>query len=252
MFDLTGKRALVTGSSRGIGAEIAIGLATQGADVCIHFAGSRESAEQTAAQVRRLGRSAGTVKGDISDPEAPASIVKNAEQSLGGPINLLVINAAIQTPQEFLEIDQQTARHQFDANLYGTLGLIQTVLPQMKAAQAGRIVTIGSVQQWRPHPQMLVYAALKSGMENLVRNLAVQLGPYGITINNVAPGAIATDRNNAALSDDAYRAKVEGNIPLGRIGTPQECAGVVAMLCSEAGDYITGADIPVDGGMRLG
>jgi glucose 1-dehydrogenase len=252
MFDLTGRRALVTGSSRGIGKEIAFALAKQGADICIHFSGASDEAEAVAARVRALGRHACIVAGDLTDTAAPPAIVQAAETGLGARIDLLIVNVAIQEPQPLSQIDVETARRQFNANFIGTLGLIQAVEPGMRTQGFGRIIHIGSVQQWRPHPNMAVYAGLKSGIENMVRNLAVQLAPHGITVNTVAPGAIETERNRAALSDPAYRAQVEGRIPVGRIGRPEDCAGVVAMLCGRAGDYITGANIPVDGGMRLG
>jgi glucose 1-dehydrogenase len=252
MFDLAGKNALVTGSSRGIGRAIALALARHGADVCIHFSGARDDAEAVAAQIRTSGRGACIVQGDLTDTAAPRAIVQAAVEGIGAPIDLLILNASIQEPQPLDEIDPETARRQFDVNVMGTLGLVQAVVPHMRRQGFGRIVHIGSVQQWRPHPNMAVYAALKSGVENLMRNLAVQLAGDGITVNTVAPGAIETQRNRNSLSDTAYRARVEGRIPAGRIGRPEDCAGAVTMLCGHAGSYITGADIPVDGGMRLG
>jgi len=252
MFDLTGRRALVTGSSRGIGRDIAIGLASQGADVCIHYAGAAEDAETVAAKIKATGRHSCIVQGDLTNIDAPRAIVTDAAYGLGGSIDLLVVNAAIQIPQPLEEIDAETARRQFDANVLGTLALIQTVVPDMQREGFGRIIHIGSVQQWRPHPNMLVYAGLKSGIENMMRNLAVRLAPQGITVNSVSPGAIETERNRVALSDAPYRANVEGKIPAGRIGSPKDCVGAVVMLCSDAADYVTGVDVPVDGGMRLG
>jgi NAD(P)-dependent dehydrogenase (short-subunit alcohol dehydrogenase family) len=251
MFDLSGKRALVTGSSRGIGREIALSLARQGADVCIHYSGDRNEAEAVVTLIHAAGRSACVVEGDLTDTDAPRSIVAAAVQGLGAPIDILVVNAAIQVPQPLADIDPDSARRQFDANLMGTVGLIQNVVPDMKQAGSGRIIHIGSVQQWRPHPDMTIYAALKSGIENMMRNFAVQLAPHGITVNTVSPGVIETERNRRTLTDPAYRARVRERIPIGRIGKPEDCAGVVAMLCSISGDYITGANIPVDGGMSL-
>ena len=115
----------------------------------------------------------------------------------------------------------------------------------------GRIITIGSVQQQKPHKDMLVYAATKSAQENMVRNLAKQLAPAGITVNNVAPGVIETPRNYEALADEEYKKQVMNGIPCGYAGLPTDCSGLVLFLCSEAGRYMTGEDIYIDGGMKL-
>ena len=121
----------------------------------------------------------------------------------------------------------------------------------MRAQKWGRIVTVGSVQQNRPNTAMIVYAASKSAQLNMVRTLAVQLSAEGITVNNLAPGCIETIRNVEALSDPAYRKKIENVIPVGFIGQPDDLAGAALLLCSDAGRYITGADFLVDGGMSL-
>jgi NAD(P)-dependent dehydrogenase (short-subunit alcohol dehydrogenase family) len=132
-----------------------------------------------------------------------------------------------------------------------TLRLIQLCEPAMTARRWGRILTIGSVQQSRPHPDMAIYAASKSAQLNLVPNLARQLAPFGVTINNLAPGVISTDRNADALADAVYAAQVRAKIPAGRFGDPGDCTGAALLLCSEAGRYITGQDLYVDGGMAL-
>jgi NAD(P)-dependent dehydrogenase (short-subunit alcohol dehydrogenase family) len=121
----------------------------------------------------------------------------------------------------------------------------------MQRAKWGRILTIGSVQQARPHPEMLVYSATKAALANLVRSLAPQLARDGVTINNLAPGAIATGRNAEVLADEAYLRKVLAKIPLGYVGESHDCAGLAVILCSEAGRYITGQNVFVDGGMSL-
>jgi NAD(P)-dependent dehydrogenase (short-subunit alcohol dehydrogenase family) len=121
----------------------------------------------------------------------------------------------------------------------------------MEAKRWGRILTIGSVQQVKPHPELLIYSATKLALVNLVRSLAPQLAPKGVTINNLAPGAIATGRNADVLANEEYRRKVLAKIPLGYVGEPQDCAGLALVLCSDAGRYITGADFCVDGGMSL-
>jgi NAD(P)-dependent dehydrogenase (short-subunit alcohol dehydrogenase family) len=121
----------------------------------------------------------------------------------------------------------------------------------MKENGWGRIITIGSVQQTKPHPDMLIYSASKAAQENMVRSLSLQLAPFGITVNNVAPGVIATDRNVQALSDAEYAQKVRDSIPAGFYGQPEDCAGIVSLLCSGDGRYITGQSIFVDGGKSI-
>lgn len=121
----------------------------------------------------------------------------------------------------------------------------------MQNKQWGRIVTIGSVQQIRPHQQMIIYAASKVAQTSIVKSLAPQFGKYGVTINNLAPGAFNTPRNEAALMDENYKKIVEAKIPLGFIGEPLDCAGAIILLCSDAGRYITGQDLYIDGGMGL-
>ena len=121
----------------------------------------------------------------------------------------------------------------------------------MKACKSGRIITIGSVQEAKPHPDMLVYSASKAAQTNMVRSLSLQLAPFGITVNNVAPGVIYTDRNIKALADPAYAEKVTNSIPVGYYGKPEDCTGIVRLLCSDAGRYITGQSIFVDGGKSV-
>jgi NAD(P)-dependent dehydrogenase (short-subunit alcohol dehydrogenase family) len=129
--------------------------------------------------------------------------------------------------------------------------LIQAFAPHMQAQKWGRIVTIGSVQEAKPHPDMLVYSASKAAQTNMVRSLSLQLAKDGITVNNVAPGVIYTDRNVQALSDPEYAKKVTNSIPAGFYGVPEDCAGIVSLLCSEDGRYITGQSIYVDGGKSI-
>lgn len=128
---------------------------------------------------------------------------------------------------------------------------MQLCAPAMAQRRWGRILTVGSVQEARPHPQMLVYAATKSAQESLSRNLARQLGGQGITVNNLAPGVIQTDRNVSRLADSEYRQKVLDSIPARRFGEPEDCAAAAVLICSDAGRYINGANVFIDGGMQL-
>ncbi|NLF67919.1 MAG: SDR family oxidoreductase [Candidatus Anammoximicrobium sp.] len=249
-LSLAGKRALVTGSSQGIGRSIAVALAEFGADVMVHCARSVAKAEAVCQEVEAFGVRSGVTVADLAEPEAAAKIRADTLAALG-PVDVLVLNASVQIRKPWPEITREEYRQQLDVNLGASLWLIQQFVPDMQRAKWGRIVTLGSVQQARPHPEMLVYSATKAGLENLVRNLAPQLAPDGITINNLAPGAIATVRNEQVLADESYLRRVLQKIPAGFIGDPGDCAGLAVLLCSEAGRYITGQNLFVDGGMGL-
>lgn len=250
LFDLSGHTALVTGSSRGIGRAIALGLAECGAAVAVHGTKPAKALDETLADVRGRSPRGVAVTGDLGEPEVPSRIVADATAELGA-IDILVLNASIQMRKPWAEVTQAEAEQQIQVNFYATLRMIQVAAPAMRAKKWGRILTIGSVQQRRPHPDMVVYAASKSAQENLVRNLAKQLGQDGITVNNLAPGVITTDRNAVALSDETYATRVRDMIPLRAFGEAADCAGAALLLCSDAGRYITGQDLCVDGGMSL-
>lgn len=245
-FDLTGRTALVTGSSRGIGKAIAAILGQAGARVFLH--GSRESAplDTTVTGFRAAGLDVAKCVGDIADSAANARLASET-----GPIDILVLNASLQFKTKWSAISSEQFQEQVATNLRSTLELVQAYAPAMLAKHWGRILTIGSVNQRKQHPDMLVYAATKSAAVNFCQNLARQFAPSGVTVNNLAPGVIDTDRNREALADPAYREKVRAAIPAGYFGEPADCAGLALLLCSEAGRYITGQDIYVDGGMTL-
>ncbi len=249
-FRLDGRAALVTGSSRGIGRAIALGLAECGAAVAVHGTKAAKALDETLAEVRKLSPRSVAVTGELSQPDVPARLVADATAALG-PLDILVANASIQIRKPWAEVTQAEAEQQMQVNVHATLRMIQAAVPAMRAKKWGRILTIGSVQQQRPHPDMVVYAASKSAQENLVRNLAKQLGPDGITINNLAPGVILTDRNTPVLADEAYAERVRSIIPLRFFGETEDCVGAALLLCSDGGRYITGVDLLVDGGMAL-
>jgi len=249
-FRLDGRAALVTGSSRGIGRAIALGLAECGVAVAVHGTKPARILDETLTDVRKLSPRSVAVTGDLSQPDVPAKLVADAISALGG-LDILVVNASIQIRKPWAEVTQAEAEQQMQVNFHATLRMIQGAVPAMRAKQWGRILTIGSVQQQRPHPDMVVYAASKSAQENLVRNLARQLGPDGITINNLAPGVILTGRNTPVLADETYAERVRSCIPLRFFGETEDCVGAALLLCSDAGRYITGVDLLVDGGMAL-
>lgn len=247
MFDLTGKTALVTGSSRGIGRAVALCLAEAGADVVVHCTGRPEKAQEVVNAIRAMGRKAWFIQKNLMDEDCAEYIFSRLEQ----PLDILVLNASIQYRKAWEQITAQDFAEQINVNLRASMLLIQKAVPHMREQHWGRIVTVGSVQEAKPHPDMLVYSASKAGQRMMAQSLAGQLAKDGITVNNMAPGVIATDRNVEALSDPVYARKVADSIPVGFYGEPQDCAGAVLLLCSEEGRYITGQSLYVDGGKCL-
>ncbi len=243
---LLGKRALITGSSRGIGRAIALSLAEAGADIVLHYAGNAAAAKETAEKIAALGVRVQTAQADLSAVDGAETLWKQV-----GDIDLLILNASVQIKKPWESISDADFDTQINCNLRSSLKLIQLAVPHMREKGEGRIITIGSVQEAKPHPDMLVYAASKAAQTMLVKSLAAQLAPDHITVNNVAPGVIYTDRNRDALADAAYAQKVMESIPLGFYGQPEDCAGVVRLLCGAEGRYITGQSIFIDGGKSL-
>ncbi len=243
---LSGKKALITGSSRGIGRAIAIDLARNGADIIVHYVGNTSNAEEVKEQIEALGRSCSLLQADLCKSEEIEGLI----EEIGG-VDILVLNASVQYKRQWENISIEEFYSQINCNLLASMLLIQQAVPFMRRNRWGRIVTIGSVQEEKPHPDMLVYSASKAAQTNMAKSLAVQLAKDGITVNNVAPGVIYTDRNRDALADEEYAKKVMASIPVGFYGEPADCAGIVSLLCSEEGRYITGQSIYVDGGKCL-
>ncbi|MBU1345399.1 MAG: SDR family oxidoreductase [Alphaproteobacteria bacterium] len=249
MFDLTGRRALVTGSSQGIGEAIAIALASRGADIVIHGLEPPQACDHVTAAIEALGRRAAYVQADLRQAEACADLSHQARSAFGG-IDILVSSAAVERPSPWREVTPAEIQEQWALNFQATLLLAQGLAPAMAERGWGRIVALGSIQQARPNPHHLVYAATKSALSTMISVLARDLGPSGVTANVLAPGAIETDRNAAALSDPAYKARVIEKIPAGRIGQVGDCVGAAVMLASDEGAYINGETLFVDGGWR--
>jgi len=246
-IELSARVALVTGASRGIGRAIALGLGRCGATVAVHFAGRQDAAKQT---LDELGGRGCIVRGDLADGDAPRQIIDEVTTQLG-PIDILVLNASVQHRRDWDEPNREEFDEQVIVNFRSAFEMIQLAAPAMCERGWGRIVTVGSVQQYRPHASMLPYGALKSALEHLARNFARQLAPHGVTVNNLSPGVIETERNAGALADPDRRESIRGKVPVGRFGTPEDCVGAALVLCSDAGSYITGVDLPIDGGLRL-
>ncbi len=240
------KTALVTGSSRGIGRAIAIRLAKDGYRVLVHAAVNMAKAEETKAVILKNGGEAEILVANLTDLEQTKVLCEKM-----GEVDVLVLNASIQYRTPWQEISPEACCEQLNCNFTSSMLLIQAAAKHMKQQKWGRVVTIGSVQEAKPHPDMLVYAASKAAQTNMMQSLSLQLAKDGITVNNVAPGVIYTDRNVAALSDAEYAQKVTNSIPVGFYGVPEDCAGIVSLLCSEEGRYITGQSIYVDGGKSI-
>ena len=240
------KTALVTGSSRGIGRAIAIRLAKDGFKVIVHGAGNVAKAEETKKIIQENGGVAEVIMTDLCNVDETKKLIEKT-----GNIDVLVLNASLQYKTPWKEITVEACYEQLNCNFVSSMILIQQAVPYMAKNHWGRIVTIGSVQEAKPHPDMLVYSASKAAQTNLVKSLSLQLAKDGITVNNVAPGVIYTDRNVEALSDPEYAKKVTDSIPVGFYGEPCDCEGIVSLLCSDEGRYITGQSIYVDGGKSL-
>jgi NAD(P)-dependent dehydrogenase (short-subunit alcohol dehydrogenase family) len=250
LFNLKGKTALVTGGSQGIGKAISLALAEYGANVVVNFRSGKALADETRKEITAMGAECHLLQCDLSDVNSAKDIteylVKNKIE-----IDILVLNASVQFRKSWDEVTPEEFELQINTNLRASLFLIQQLYPTMQKKQWGRIVTVGSVQQVRPHQQMIAYAASKVAQVSMVKSLAPQFAPNGVTINNLAPGAISTGRNEEVLKDEQYKKNVEAKIPVGFIGEPSDCAPAALLLCSGAGRYITGQDIYVDGGMGL-
>ena len=242
MFDLTGKRALVTGSTQGIGYAIAKILAEFGALVYIHCSCD----EKKALSIKNELGCYGAVTCDLSDIDAAEKLFKKT-----GNVDIVVANASVQTRCPWQNISVDDFDHQVNVNLRSTLALMQTYIPYMQEKKWGRFLTLGSVQQYKPHKDMAIYASTKCAIQSLVENVAKQVAKDSVTVNNLVPGVIITPRNTDALSDESYRDQVLKSIPIGMEGEPDDCAYAALLLCSEEGRYITGAELKVDGGMSL-
>ena len=227
-FDLTGKTALVTGSTRGIGNAIGDAFEEYGAKVIRH----------------------NSKVCDLADPGAIEAFFDRLEAE-GTMPDIVVANASVQERFKWNEFPMDEARREAQINYLATLRMFQRAYPKMKAQKWGRMIVVGSVQERRPHPDMVAYAATKGAQENLVRNIARQVAAEGITVNNLCPGVFYTDRNKDVLADPVYGKRVTDAIPVHDYALPEDAAGAALLLASDAGRYITGTTIMVDGGLSL-
>ncbi len=240
--------ALVTGSSRGIGRGIALELARAGYAVCVNYVEQQAAAEETAAEIRRLGGEAIVVQADVADGEAVRRMVAETEREFGA-VTLLVNNAGLSWQGLFQEMDDALWQRLFDVNVTGARNAIQAVLPQMLARQQGNIVNISSMWGLRGASCEVAYACTKAALVGLTRSLAMELAPSGIRVNAVAPGCIDTDMM-AVLGEETRQMLVE-ETPLGRLGTPEDIARAVRFLASEQASFFTGQILTADGGFTV-
>ena len=242
MFDLSGKTALVTGSTQGIGFELAKCLSAHGAKIYVNGAKSVEKC----IKASKVIPNSIPVRANLLDT---GDLDRLYEQT--GDVDILVLNASIQYRRDWDKFTEEEYDIQMSCNVKSSYLLIKKYVEGMKKKRWGRIVTVGSVNQYNQHQQLSLYGVTKAAQYKMVQNFAPYLAPYGITINNVAPGAIATPRNLEVLRNEAVRNSVINSIPCGYVGEPEDVSPAVLLLCSEEGRYITGAEIKVDGGMSL-
>ncbi|WP_334186349.1 SDR family NAD(P)-dependent oxidoreductase [Noviherbaspirillum sp.] len=246
---LAGKVALVTGSAQGIGKAIALRFANEGADIIVHALPDDELAQGTLDEVKAIGRRCCIVRGDISFVEDDYRAIAEGVREMGR-IDVLVNNAGIETKALFWDTSEEAYRNVMDVNLKGVFFTIQAFVQYLRESKHGaRIINISSVHEELPFPGFTSYCMSKGGMKMMMRNLAIELAPLGVTVNNIAPGAIRTSMNRALLENAQQTAALISNIPLRRIGKPEDVAGVAAFLASSDADYVTGTTMYVDGGL---
>ena len=246
---LQNKVAVITGSGTGIGKAIAIRLASEGATVVVNYLNHPDQADDTKAKAEAAGGRAITIQGDVSKLADTQRLIDETYKQLGRA-DILVNNAGIEIESPFWEVTEAAYDAVLNVNLKGAFFLTQAfVKPLIAAKQPGRVINISSVHEDMVFPHFSTYCASKGAMRMVMRDLAVELGPYNITVNNIAPGAISTPINKNLLADTPELNSLLANIPLSRLGTPEEVAGVALFLASDAGAYCTGSTVIIDGGL---
>jgi len=255
MTALQNKTALVTGASRGIGRATATALAEAGAHVLVHYGRSKQEAESLVAEIQTKGGRANAISADLGTPNGAALLAKQLRSIVGDRLDVLVCNAGISKAVPLADYTVEEFDSLFDTNVRGPFFLVQQLLPIL--GEGSSIVVISSLgarmvvgKSGLENPSILAYASTKGALESLVKNWAAILGPSGIRVNAVAPGAVDTDMSNF-LKTDAGREVALGMQALKRLGKPEDIADVVAFMASDAARWITGASLPVDGGSKL-
>jgi glucose 1-dehydrogenase len=249
MRGLKGKVAIVTGAGSGIGQGIAKRLGCEGAKVIVDYIGTPEGAQETELAIEQAGSQGPIVKADVTKMADVNTLVDAAWDNFGSA-DILVNNAGMERKSDFWNTPEEDYDKIMAVNLRGPFFLTQAFVRRLRdAKRPGRVINISSVHEDMAFPGFATYCCSKGGMRMLMRDLAVELGPLGITVNNVAPGAISTPINKALLEDKPKLNALLANIPLGRLGTVDDVAGLVAFLASDDACYITGSTYAVDGGL---
>jgi NAD(P)-dependent dehydrogenase (short-subunit alcohol dehydrogenase family) len=259
IFSMRGRTALVTGGSVSIGRAIALGFAEHGASVAVQSAakadaafGLPDAARDTAAEIAKFGVAGHAIDADFADPDGPRHTFEAAVAALGR-VDVLVLCASIQTRVAFGDITPAQLALEMRINLEASIELLQLAVPPMRSRRWGRVLTIGSINQVRPEPQLATYAALKSAQWNIAMNLAKQCAGDNVMVNNLSPGIVATERNRWRRKDAAEWQAIQQNAAgtVGRAAMPSEMVGAALLLCSDAGSYIAGVDLMVTAGAHL-
>jgi glucose 1-dehydrogenase len=246
---LKDKVALVTGASSGIGKAIAMRFAQEGAHVAVNYRpGGKADQDAALAEVASFNPTAIAVAADVSKREDVEAMVAQVVEKFGR-LDICINNAGIEIKKPFLEVSDDEWNKVISVNLYGCFVVSQAAARQMRTQGGGKLVFISSVHEDIPFPEYTAYCASKGGVRMMMRNLAMELAPYKINCNNIAPGAIATPINQSVLSDPQTMKNAVSEIPWGRFGKPEEVASVAVFLASDEAEYVTGSTYYVDGGL---
>jgi glucose 1-dehydrogenase len=247
---LQGKVAIVTGAGRGIGRAIAIGYAREGARVVVNYSRSKDAAEETAGSIRTEGGKAIAVRADVANT-ADHEALLNAAIAQFGALDILVNNAGVEFHEPVLDASPDVWERTIAVNLKGAYFLSAKAARLMKDSGGGKIINISSIHDVEPLRQRAIYSVTKGGMLMMTKSLALELAEYGIHVNSISPGAILTDMNRKDLSDPEKCERLTRQIPVKRIGNPEDIIGAAVFLASPESNYVTGTTIYVDGGLLL-